>query len=96
MHKLIRYGISVLGIIIGIACAVATLSIVEGGKASIYKYFGSRGLKVYTLESEGKLESEDAKLIEREMPEVQAAMPVLKAQGVLKSYAFIISAVPLI
>lgn len=88
-----RYWLSAAGIIIGIACAVTATSLIEGGKASIYRNFGVQGLNVYEvqLKNDGfepgrHLKSEDAKLIEKKMPEVKYAMPVLKTSGQLKSY----------
>lgn len=91
--KLVRYFISAVGIIIGVAVAIAVLGLAEGGMSVLNDSFWKDGVKVYEIEMSDKgsntgeyLNWDDGKLIVEEMPSVKYSIPVLGQESLLKSY----------
>jgi len=89
----IRYFVSAIGIILGMAIIMVILGMIAGGKVILHDNFWSKGVKVYNIESknkehdaEGYLKPEDVRTLTDKMPEVKDSIPVLSLGGQLNSY----------
>ncbi|MGE5483976.1 MAG: ABC transporter permease [Ignavibacteriales bacterium] len=83
----LRSAITVIGVTIGVASVVSLVGIGEGARLAIVRQFESLGTNLIKIETHHwrvQLRPEDAGALEARVPTITAAMPVVKAEALVK------------